>query len=318
MKNYLNIVYLCCLISGLFLSCQPLHEELPVNDPLAVVEEEVMVSETTDINARKGHRNEFGAFLTGLEEVPSVEASGSGAAFFELVDGGDAIKYEIRVANTDNIRAAHIHLGRIGQIGGVAVNLNPSGSSGIIAEGKFDAGDLVGPLINADLEDLLQAMREGGTYVNVHTTTHPTGELRGQISVVQPNENGNHNIKLTGDQEVPSVMTKAKGVGIFKFNSDNSALDFQINVSNIKNIRFSHIHIGKTGVNGPVVVTLRGDKASGSVNGVYARDIVMNEDLTGLMLGGDLMILREAIRTGNAYVNIHTDDFPGGELRGQF
>ncbi|WP_262481045.1 CHRD domain-containing protein [Algoriphagus alkaliphilus] len=40
--------------------------------------------------------------------------------------------------------------------------------------------------------------------------------------------------------------------------------------------------------------------------------------LSGQFLGGDLMILKEAFRTGNAYVNVYTANFGSGELRGNF
>jgi hypothetical protein len=301
MKNYLKIVYLICLFSGMFMSCQHLQDILPEIKPPS-----------------EEQKNKFGAFLTGSEEVPAVDAPGSGAAFFELVDGGTAMKYELRVTNTQDIVAAHIHLAPFGENGGVVVNLNPTSSSnGVIAQGKFTAENFVGTLDGRDLDDLIDAMKGGTAYVNVHTAQNPGGEIRGQVSVIKSNKNGIFKTHLDGDQEVPTNSSNAKGVANFKFNSDHSKLSFKVNVAKLEDVRAAHIHIGKSGVNGPVVVTLRGDKVLGEVNGLYAEGIIRNEDLTSLLSGGDLIILREAIRTGNAYVNVHTDDYPGGEIRGQ-
>jgi hypothetical protein len=57
----------------------------------------------------------------------------------------------------------------------------PSGT----VEGDFTAADVIGltsqQLEANNLPKLLAAIRAGKTYANVHTTTSPTGEIRGQI-----------------------------------------------------------------------------------------------------------------------------------------
>ncbi|WP_394336581.1 CHRD domain-containing protein [Algoriphagus lacus] len=136
--------------------------------------------------------------------------------------------------------------------------------------------------------------------------------------MIQPDFNKNWLVKLSGANEVPMVMTDATGVAKFQVNPDGQGIDFQVNVDGISDVRFSHIHFGKPGTNGPVVFTLRGDKVSGPVSGVYAKGTITAPMLSGPLLGGDLIILREAMRTGNAYVNVHSDKFGSGELRGNF
>lgn len=299
---------------GLIASCSSMVEESPYEAPLPTQE---TIQEGGE-NFRVMNATQFGAFLTGREEVPAINSSGAGSAKFEILDGGQAIKFEVRVANTSGIIFAHIHKGGIGMNGPVMVDLIPTQSpsglvNGVVAEGMITAGDLKGAFASENLDGLIADLKSGMAYVNLHTSAFPGGELRGQVSVIDPRTNKNFNTQLSGDQEVPSVMTQARGVANFQFSKN---LSFQVNVANLENVRFAHIHLGKPSENGPVVVNLKGDRIDGAVNGVYAKGEIMPGNLVGPLLGGDLTILMEAFRTGNAYVNVHTDKFPGGELRG--
>lgn len=309
------------MLCGILISCNSIIEEIPASNSADTLSTETKEAEA-DQNLRKGKYASFGAFLTGTEEVPTVVASGAGSAKFELINDGTAIKYEIRVANTTGIRFAHIHKGAVGINGPVMVDLIPSQpasglENGLIAEGVLTAASLKGSFASDNLDELIDALNNGMAYVNLHTATNLSGELRGQISHILPNDNANFNVKLSGDQELHVVDTRAKGVAIFRFNKDNSMVNFQINVSKLEDVRFAHIHLGKRGENGPVVVTLQSTKIDGPVNGVYAKGMLTDSNLGGRLTGGDLTILKEALRTGNAYVNVHTDKYPPGELRGQ-
>lgn len=303
---------------GAAFGCQSMTEVEP-----AISELENEISTPGDVNARKTNHMEFGAFLTGTEEVAPVIAPGSGAAFLTLMDDGNSIKFEVRVANTSGIIMAHLHKAPFGTNGGVVVTLipnqPPSGlENGVIAEGFITAGNLSGSLAGQPLSALIDDMKNGLIYVNIHTGTNPGGHIRGQVSMVQPNFNKNFVVHLGGENEVPAANTEASGVAIFQFNASDTSLDYQINLDQISDVRFSHIHLAKAGANGPVVADLRLDKVIGEVEGVYAKGTITAAQLKSLLLGGDLLILKEAIRTGNAYVNVHSDNFPGGEIRGQF
>jgi CHRD domain len=134
---------------------------------------------------------------------------------------------------------------------------------------------------------------------------------------------------LSGDQEVPARDTQAVGVATFKLSEDGTALGFKVNVANIDNVVAAHIHCGAAGVNGPVGVTLFGGPAGGgAVNGTLAEGTVTAPDAGNACGWTDLAAVLAAIRSGNAYVNVHTNDgvappntgpgdFPGGEIRGQ-
>jgi hypothetical protein len=316
MKNSFQQIMGLAFLAFFAFSCQSLQEETPVLNKLSEDNATAFGSDS-DPNARKGQLAEFGAFLIGSEEVPVVNSPGSGAARITQVDG-NTLKFELRVANTSGIVGAHLHKAPKGSNGGVVVSLNLSGSSnGVIAEGMITASNLSGSLAGMSIADLIKELESGNIYVNVHTSANPSGELRGQVSMIQANDNKNYGAKLAGSNEVPAVMSYGSGVAKFNFSNDGNAASFHVNVEGIADVRFAHIHFAKAGVNGGVVYTLRMDKVVGPVSGVYAKGEIMPTNFSGKLLGGDLFILREAFRTGNAYVNVHTDNFPGGELRGQ-
>lgn len=132
----------------------------------------------------------FSARLSGAEEVPAVDTRARGTAVFVLARDGQSLDYRLNVAGIDDVMMAHIHLAPAGVNGGVVVWLYPSApppqlipgrSSGPLARGTITADDLVGSLAGQSLEALLDALRSGGAYVNVHTSAWPGGEIRGQI-----------------------------------------------------------------------------------------------------------------------------------------
>jgi CHRD domain len=135
---------------------------------------------------------------------------------------------------------------------------------------------------------------------------------------------------LSGGDEVPAVVTKATGQAIFHLSEDGTVLSYRLIVANIENVVASHIHVGPSGVNGPVVAFLYGGAppGGGPTNGVLAEGTITAANLVGPLAGQPLSALLDAMNSGNAYVNVHTNDgvpptntgagdFPGGEIRGQ-
>jgi hypothetical protein len=132
----------------------------------------------------------FKADLTGNQEVPPVKTKATGHATFKLNPEGQSLHYQVTVANLQDTTMAHLHLGPAGKNGPVAVwlyppsppgVLKPGAFSGVLAEGEITAQNLVGPLKGKPLQALIQDIKAGQTYVNVHTRMHPEGELRGEI-----------------------------------------------------------------------------------------------------------------------------------------
>jgi hypothetical protein len=133
---------------------------------------------------------QFQAVFSGGEEVPAVSTAASGRADFELVRNGAALEYSMSVANISNVTMAHIHRGARGQNGPIIAYLfGPvpgfsTTASQTLKVGTLTTADII-PVagFNGSLESLIEEMRQGNTYVNVHTTTRPAGEIRGQIEL---------------------------------------------------------------------------------------------------------------------------------------
>jgi CHRD domain len=132
----------------------------------------------------------FHATLSGKEAVPPVDTSAHGTATFVLSKSGDSLSYTLSVTDIEDATMAHIHIGPVGKEGPVAVWLYPSNPppmtksgkfTGVLAKGLITAASLSGPLKGKTIADLVDQIKAGMAYVNVHTTAHPGGEIRGQI-----------------------------------------------------------------------------------------------------------------------------------------
>lgn len=139
----------------------------------------------------------FVAPLSGGEEVPPRETTAAGNAVFKLNEEGTELSFKLIVGKIENPVAAHIHCATAGVNGPVGVNLfsgTPGGgrSDGILADGVITAPNAGNGCGWSTLQDVIQAMRGGDTYVNVHTNDgdaeqnegpgdFPGGEIRGQV-----------------------------------------------------------------------------------------------------------------------------------------
>ena len=80
------------------------------------------------------------------------------------------------------------------------------------------------------------------------------------------NINENFNATFIGSQQVPPVQTKGFGTASFELLKDNKTLHYQLGVIYIQNITGIHIHQGKSGENGTVIVNLYEPKENISLN----------------------------------------------------
>ena len=117
--------------------------------------------------------------------------------------------------------------------------------------------------------------------------------------------------------------SSATGSATFQPNADGTAISYVLSVTGLENTRMAHIHVStEAGGNGGVVVWLypAGPPPTlipGSFTGVLGEGDITADNLAGSLAGLSLDALMQAIQENRAYVNIHTEQFGGGEIRGQ-
>ncbi|MEO7600022.1 MAG: PQQ-dependent sugar dehydrogenase [Opitutus sp.] len=134
--------------------------------------------------------DQFGGMLSGSEENPAVITEAR--AVVNLTRESDGrISYELWAAGPIlQATAAHIHLGGYLQNGPVVAFLYSGAptdfkAGDLIARGILADADVIArPGFTASLASLLDRMRQGRTYANIHTPSHPGGEARGQLHVI--------------------------------------------------------------------------------------------------------------------------------------
>src|ERR671916_2848022 len=125
--------------------------------------------------------HEFAANLTGQQEVPPVNTQATGQAI--VVPINQSVSYYVNVTDIQGVTQGHIHSGVQGENGPIVVTLFQfdSPQNGVTQSDNFTATNLEGPMQGKTIPDLVSAMKNGSTYVNVHTEQNPNGEVRGQL-----------------------------------------------------------------------------------------------------------------------------------------
>jgi CHRD domain-containing protein len=183
---------------------------------------------------------------------------------------------------------------------------------------------LIGMLIpvNHASADASASASAGGLTVSTGNNGCTSASTGGASAVASASAGGcnfeKFSATLTGNDEVPAKNTKATGSANFQFNTEKDALSYKLSAMDINKATMAHIHEGKVGTNGPIVVTLfKSANPLGPVNGILSQGIITSDRLEGPLAGKQITDLVKIINDGNAYVNIHTVQNPNGEIRGQ-
>lgn len=132
---------------------------------------------------------------------------------------------------------------------------------------------------------------------------------------------------LTGQAEIPPVITNASGQATLTLNEDGDEVSYDLEVQGIEGVDSAHIHWGNPMRNGPILVTLYDDdeptdEVDGSLtDGDFTiedveAELPEQEALVWQNLGQNISSLITLMEQGRTYVNVHTVANPDGEIRG--
>jgi hypothetical protein len=147
-----------------------------------------------------GDRKQFvSTRLVSYQEVPAISSTASGQFRAFIDDQAGTINYKLSYQGlTGDVRQSHIHFGQHSVNGAISVflcqtatNVDPTGLapqcpqsgtvSGLLQSANMAAGTTAQGIAPGEFAELVAAIRAGVAYVNVHTSTFPGGEIRGQL-----------------------------------------------------------------------------------------------------------------------------------------
>jgi hypothetical protein len=219
--------------------------------------------------------------------------NGKGSANFYFTNEG--LAFNITLAKTDTLKAAHLFTGKTGRNGNIVKSIKEFVR--YTANGVWKYTDS----LQALTPELVNSLFRGEIYLNVRTRVDTLGGLRGQLLL---STGTNFRTDLTGSQEVPRINSSAKATGSFTLT--NEGLAYKLTADNIF-ISGAHFHMGEPGVPGNIVKDIITDFVGNTATGVWKA--TGNQPLTP-----DLV---RALLTGKLYFSIHSPSRPLGELRGQ-
>lgn len=126
---------------------------------------------------------------------------------------------------------------------------------------------------------------------------------------------------LTGNEQVPSVDSNGRGVAVFRRTTD-AELEYGLLAFGLDApVTKAHIHTGESGESGPHIVNLVDGDATEEQHlfgsSVVATGTISDDDLVGPYEGSSLDDLTTEMAGGKTYVNVHSKEYPDGEIRDQ-
>jgi len=222
----------------------------------------------------------FTTALAGSNETPPNASPATGFAVLTLNDAQTQVTFHIQFSGLVGTEtAAHLHHAPPGVAGPVVFGL-PLGSP---KNGVWPVGPTEVAWLTA-----------GEIYVNIHSTSFPGGEIRGNLSA----SDNDYSAALGGSNEVPPNASPATGTVSLSVNDAGTVGIYHVEYSGLLGTETAaHFHNAPPGSNGPVVLGL---PLGSPKDGVW------------LMSAANLA----SLLAGSIYLNVHSTLFPGGEIRG--
>lgn len=247
----------------------------------------------------------LGAVLTGGQEAPPTTSPGFGNFVGTFDSNRTNMTVTLTVANLGSpISGFHIHERAAGQpTGGIVVNFQGLG-------GTFTNGKMTGTFpVTADVAGRMLA-NPSNFYVNVHTNQFGGGAIRGDLAIVSGGMI-QYAADLRGTNEVPPNASTAYGSAIVTIDPINNVLTWDVATTGIAAPTLSHIHgpSGSAGSNAGVLINFA-TNAAAFTNGRTSGSIAI-----GSLAPATLALLLSD--PSQFYVNVHSQAFGGGEIRGQ-
>ncbi|MCB0667513.1 MAG: CHRD domain-containing protein, partial [Saprospiraceae bacterium] len=260
-----------------------------------------------------------GQILPQADEYYAANLFGSNATISVMSDAYGSVVLEV-TGNTATVSGSfsnlstplatsimggiHIHQAVAGRNGGIMQSLNV-----VLSDDGLSATIPADQNTFQVTDEQLMTLRMGGWYVNVHNERFGSGEIRGQLT---PMADAKFRVNFSGANEPSPVTTFAAGKVALWLNDNTltaagsfTGLESDINVALAGG---AHIHLGMAGRNGsialPLSLTIGADNRSAIIDPASNSFTVSGDTLAALM--------------GRAlYMNVHSMEHPGGELRGQ-
>ena len=146
-------------------------------------------------------------------------------------------------------------------------------------------------------------------------------------AVLAQNVKGVATAHLRSYDEVPALSTPGSGDFVATINASGTEMNYQLRYSHLQGkVTQSHLHFGQKSVNGAIMIFLCSNLGNGPAGTQACPDegtitgVIHAADVTGNTQGiapGELFEIIQGLRGGVVYANVHSDLFPGGEIRGQ-
>ena len=234
----------------------------------------------------------YSCHLDGAHQVPSVSTSATGWAIAKHDATAGTLQIYCRHESLSSLATTAVVLvgganqpPAPGQLGTGLVPLSQSAQDIWTGTGSLNAAQA-------------QALTQDGLHLKVNTVANPTGEIRGQITKAK---NTLLTAVLSGSQVSPPTNSFASGTAIAFLHEPHNRLCYVIETSGIAGATAAHVHLGMPGNNGPLLVT------AGTNGGSWC-------GVSGSLSDTEA----QAVLAEQVYVDVHTNAYPNGEIRGQF